>query len=162
MAIAHDPRADGIEIARCTKADFDQILAQVAAFWGSDRTLALHHPMFLYEFGDTAYVIRDGDQVVAYLFGLLSQTEPVGYVHLVGVREGHRRRGLAQRLYEHFATYARAQGCTELKAVTTPGNRASLAFHARLGMLPAGGAVPVVRDYAGPGQDRVVLRKRLV
>jgi len=154
-----------MEIATCTKADFDQILAQVTAFWGSERTLALHHPLFLYELGDTAYVIREGEQVVAYLFGVLSQTEPVGYVHLVGVREGHRRQGLAQRLYDHFAAHVRAHGCTELKAITTPGNRASLAFHASIGLLPAEGelvgGVQVVRDYAGPGQDRVVLRKRL-
>jgi len=56
---------DGREIARCTKADFAQILEHVADFWGSDRTLALHHPMLLYEFGDTTYVIRAGAPMVA-------------------------------------------------------------------------------------------------
>ena len=156
---------DGTEIAHCTRADFTQILEHVADFWGSDRTLALHHPMLLYEFGDTAYVIRAGDQVIAYLFGLLSQTEPVGYVHLVGVHQGHRREGLARRLYEHFATDARARGCRELKAITTANNERSLAFHRAFGMEPVGedrdGEIPIARDYAGPGQHRVVLRMPL-
>lgn len=40
-----------MEIDRCTKDDFDQILEDVADFWGSDRSLHLHHPIFLYELG---------------------------------------------------------------------------------------------------------------
>jgi GNAT superfamily N-acetyltransferase len=157
---------DRREIAHCTTADFAEVLEHVAEFWGSDRTLALHHPMLIYEFGDTAYVIRAGDQVIAYLFGLLSQTEPVGYVHLVGVHQGHRREGLARRLYEHFAAAARARGCRELKAITTASNERSLAFHRAFGMEPVGGdrdgEIPIARDYAGPGQDRVVLRMPLI
>jgi GNAT superfamily N-acetyltransferase len=152
-----------MDIQNCTKADFDFIVGHVAEFWGDDRTLNLHHPMFLYEFGDTAFVLRDGDHVMAYLFGVFSQTEPTAYVHLVGVHETARRRGFAKQLYEHFAAVAIARGCTQLKAITTAGNRASLAFHRSIGMVPVAGgdAVDVVRDYGGPGQDRVVMRKRL-
>lgn len=62
-----------MEIDRCTKEDFDQILTEIALFWGSDRTLALHHPLFLYEWGETAFVIRDGGRVAAYLLPALSR-----------------------------------------------------------------------------------------
>jgi GNAT superfamily N-acetyltransferase len=121
--------------------------------------------MFLYEFGNSAYVIEDGHRVAAYLFGFLSQTEPTGYVHLIGVRTAYRRQGLARRLHDHFATFAQAHGCTELKAVTTPGNNASLQFHRAWGMELAGtpnrDGIPVIENYAGPGQDRVVLRRKL-
>jgi GNAT superfamily N-acetyltransferase len=153
-----------VDIQRCTKADFDFILEHLAEFWGSDRTLSLHHPIFLHEFGDTAYVIRNANSVNAYLFGLFSQTEPTAYVHLVGVHESARRQGLARRLYEHFATVALDHGCTELKAITTFANRQSLAFHHSIGMDPAGDgeSADVTKDYAGPGQDRVVMRKRLL
>ena len=154
-----------MEIRNCTKTDYDEIIAHIEDFWGSNRTLGLHHPMFLYEFGNSAYVIEDRHRVAAYLFGFLSQTEPTGYVHLIGVRTAYRRQGLARRLYDHFATFAQAHGCTELKAVTTPGNNASLEFHRAWGMELAGtpncDGIPVIENYAGPGQDRVVLRRKL-
>jgi len=150
------------EIKNCTVADFHQILKNLAQYWGSERTLRLHHPMFLREFGDTAYVVREDGRVIAYLFGFFSQTEPAAYVHLVGVHTSHRRKGLAARLYNHFSAVARGRGCTELKAITTPDNAGSIAFHKSIGMMPAGEAGSgVTPDYAGPGQDRVVMRKRL-
>jgi hypothetical protein len=75
-----------MEISLCTKTDFDQILRDIVDFWGNDHTLRLHHPMLLYEFGNTAYVVKEGEKVVGYLFGLFSQTAPLAYVKFVGVR----------------------------------------------------------------------------
>ncbi len=145
------------EVALCTKADFDQVRADHAAFWGSASNLPLHHPTLLYEFGNTAYVVREGDLVIAYLFGFLAQSSPTAYVHLVAVRGTHRRQGLGRLLYDHFLAYARARGCTEVKAITRPTNAGSLAFHKRLGMS----ASEVVRGYGGPGEDRVILTMKL-
>src|SRR5437762_10959118 len=107
-----------MDITSCTKADYDQIVTHIQEFWGSDRTLNLHHPMFVYEFGNSAYIIKDGNQVAAYLFGFISQTEPTAYVHLVGVREPYRQRGLARRLYDHVVMIALIQDRTERKAIT--------------------------------------------
>ena len=119
----------------------------------------------MYEFGNSAYVIKDGDLVAAYLFGFLAQTGPTAYVHLVGVRSAYRRRGLARRLYDHFVAFAQGHGCAEIKAVTTPSNQESLAFHRAWGMeltgKPNRDGIPVIENYAGPGQDRVVLRRKL-
>ncbi len=152
-------------ITNCTLDDFNQIFADIADFWGHDRTLYLHHPMYVREFGDTAYVIKEGDTVAAYLFGFLSQTRPAAYVKFVGVRRAYRRRGFARGLYEHFIAYAKTRGCTELRAITTPTNADSIAFHRALGMEllgePNEGGVPVIKDYAGPGRDRVVFRKSI-
>jgi GNAT superfamily N-acetyltransferase len=161
-----DPQTEPfMELKHCAKTDYDQIVAEIVDFWGSDRTLALHHPMFVYEFGNSAYVIKDGDCVAAYLFGFLSQTGPIAYVHLVGVRTAYRRQGLARRLYDHFVSFAQSQGCTELKAITTPGNKESFEFHRGWGMeltgKPNREGIPVMENYAGPGQDRVVFRRKL-
>ncbi len=71
------PEVSEIQIARCSKEDFDQILAELVDFWGSERTAHLHHPIFLYQFGDTAHVIGEEGRVLAYLFGFLAQTGPV-------------------------------------------------------------------------------------
>ena len=154
-----------MEITLCTKADFDQILNEITAFWGDERTLFLHHPMFINEFGNSAFVIKDGNKVVGYLFGFISQTEPVGYVHAIGVRITHQRKGLGRQLYTHFTEFARKNGCKELKALTTSGNKTSISFHKSTGMElkgePNEEGIPIVKDYSGPGQDRVVFCKKI-
>lgn len=154
-----------MSITRCSKRDYDQIVSELPDFWGHDRLRAQHHPMFVNEFADCAHVIRDGENVVAYLFGFVTHPAPLAYIHLVAVRQGHRHLGLARRLYDHFTALALSRGCRELRAITRPDNAGSIRFHKSLGFHPAGepGAddVPVARDYAGPGIDRVVLRKRL-
>ena len=151
------------DIKNCTPDDFHQILTDIADFWGSDRTLNVHHPMFLYEFGNTAYVIKDDKKVIAYLFGFLSQTSKTGYIHLIGVRQNSQNKGLGTLLYDHFTTYAKRQGCDKLKAMTTPTNNLSISFHKKIGMTLLGekgkGNIEVVKDYSGPGQDRVVFEK---
>ena len=104
------------DCVRCSKRDYDQIVSELAAFWGDDRMRALHHPMFLNEFGDCAHVVRED-----------------------------------------------ARGCRQLRAITSPQNTGSIRFHRSLGFVPVGepgaGGVPVVKDYGGPGVDRVVLEK---
>jgi GNAT superfamily N-acetyltransferase len=154
-----------MDITNCSLEDFNQIFTDIEDFWGDDRTLYLHHPMYVREFGNTAYVIKDGDSVAAYLFGFLSQTRPAAYVKFVGVRRAYRTRGLARRLYEHFIAYAKTQGCTEVRAITSPANADSIAFHRALGMdllgEPNEDGVPVIKDYAGPGRDRALFRKSI-
>ncbi|MBW2993246.1 GNAT family N-acetyltransferase [Candidatus Woesearchaeota archaeon] len=161
MAADIERRTD-MNIENCTQEDFLQIREDIADFWGSDRTLYLHHHMFLYEFGDTAFVIRDKGQVIAYLFGFISQKNPsVGYIHLAAVRESHKGQGLGKRLYSHFAKVVQARGCSELKAITSPANTASIAFHKALGFesSPNAEGVSVIKDYSGRGNDRAVFQK---
>ena len=103
--------------------------------------------------------------VIAYLFGFFSQTKPTAYVHLAAVRTVHRGRGLGRHLYAHFAQVAQQAHCTSMKAITTPTNRASIDFHQALGFELEGDSmvdgVPIMRNYSGPGQDRVVLRRAI-
>lgn len=152
-------------ITRCTKSDFDQILTDYSQFWDHDRVAQLHHPTIINEFGNTAFVIKDGEKVAAYLFGFFSQTEPTGYINLISVREGYRKKGLARQLYIHFEKVAREHGCRKLKAITSPVNKGSIAFHRSIGMMPSGhdleDGVPVIRDYSGPGRHRVVFIKEI-
>ncbi len=156
---------DEAEISLCTPEDYFQILDELHEFWDGRDTRSLHHPFLIQEFGNTAFVIRDGSQVLAYLFGFLSQSEPLGYVHTIAVRASARRRRLAQRLFDHFAGYARQRGCTHIKAITTPFNAGSIAFHKSLGMEllgePNADGIPVVADYAGRGVPRVVFWKSI-
>jgi GNAT superfamily N-acetyltransferase len=148
------------EILVCTPQDYDQILADLSEFWDGRDTRHLHHPFLIHELGNTAFVIRDGPRVVAYLFGVISQTQPVGYVHTIAARASARRRHLARQLFEHFIECARRHGCRDIKAITTPSNLGSIAFHKSLGMYllgePNSEGIPVVPDYAGRDAARVV------
>jgi ribosomal protein S18 acetylase RimI-like enzyme len=153
------------EIEVCTRQDYDRILDELDEFWDGRDTRQLHHPFLIYEFGDSAFLIRRGGEIVAYLFGFLSQTEPVGYVHAIAVRASARRQGHAQRLFAHFVQFARQCGCRYIKAITPPSNAESIAFHKSLGMQLLGEAgsdgIPVVPDYAGRGAPRVVFWKAI-
>ncbi len=154
-----------MEIEKCTISDYNQILENIIHFWGSDRTLNVHHPMFIHEFGNTAYVIKENDKIIAYLFGFLSQTSPTAYVHLVGVHKEWQNKGLGSKLYQHFINHAKQNGCNMLKAITTPTNQLSIHFHKKFGMTLLGNKNPdgvkVIQNYSGPGQDRVVFEMEI-
>lgn len=156
-------------VSRLTKQDFDFILANFDRFWpGRDHLRQIMHPVYLYQFGDTAFAIHEEGQLVAYLLGFVSpQDPPEGYIHMVAAREDRKGAGLGTALYRHFENVARVRGASALRAITSSTNSGSLAFHKRMGFqLVDGGAVdngvPVVPDYSGPGLHRVVMFKRLL
>lgn len=154
-----------LQITKCTLSDYDQIVSDIIDYWGSDRTLYAHHTLWIHEFGDTAYVIKEGTKVLAYLFGFYSQTHLTAYVHLAAVRESLQRQGLGRRLYAHFVEEALRCGCTHLKAITPPFNKKSISYHQSLGMdllgSPNEEGIPVVKDYGGIGRDRVVFSMKI-
>jgi ribosomal protein S18 acetylase RimI-like enzyme len=137
-----------------TTDHYAEILAALDRFWPADRPAPMHHPMFVREFAGLSLVIVDGGEVVAYLLGLLATAEPTAYVHVVGVRDDHRRRGLAATLYDAFAARAGRLGATHLKAITRPANTGSVAYHEAVGFTTA-----VDPDYSGPGEARLVFTR---
>jgi GNAT superfamily N-acetyltransferase len=154
-----------------TPADYATILEEHASFWGERDLRPAHHPALVHELADTSVALREDGRLVGYLFGFVVPRQGasdrlgplrsdafsgVGYVHLIGVRDSHRRRGLATRLWGEFENLARARGATLLRAITTPANAMSIGFHRSMGM-----SAESVRDYAGPGHDRVVFTRRL-
>lgn len=145
-------------------SDLDYISENIKDFWGDDRALHLHHPILINEFGNTAFVIRENNKVIAYLFGFLSQTEAVAYIHLIGVSKNRQRKGLGKILYDKMIETAKANNCTKIKAITSQANQTSINFHTKvIGMLMLGSpneyGINVVKDYAGIGKDRCVFIK---
>ena len=115
--------------------------------------------LFFVHFEGTSFVAEDEEgRLAGFLVGFVSQTDPAeAYVHFVGVSPEHRGSGLGRELYERFFAAARDQGRTTVHCVTSPVNESSLAFHEALGFERD----RVVEDYDGPGEDRVLLVKRL-
>jgi GNAT superfamily N-acetyltransferase len=139
-----------------TKADFDEIVEVIDRWWGGPiGTFA--HPIFFYELGEHARVVENEGEMIGFLLGFITQ-EPVrtGYVHLVGIHPDYRRRGVGRMLYAAFVETCRGAGSQRIKAITTPGNDGSKAFHLALGW-----DAREVDDYAGPGRRRIVFTKEL-
>ncbi len=73
---------------------------------------------------------------------------------------------MGRRLYEHFFEVVRQLGCTEVRAITSPVNTVSIAFHTRMGfaILPGDAhidGVAVTTNYDGRGNDRVLFQRDL-
>ncbi|WP_242578637.1 GNAT family N-acetyltransferase [Streptomyces sp. MST-110588] len=84
----------------------------------------------------------------------------------MGVDPELRGRGVARGLYTEFIDRAAAAGRREVRAITSPANTGSIAFHQAMGFVLEEGdrevdGLPVHTDYDGPGQDRVCFRKRI-
>ncbi|BDD83813.1 hypothetical protein TPB0596_35760 [Tsukamurella pulmonis] len=160
---------------RQTRTDDHAALVRcVQRWWGDSRTpeesreLSLLLPrLFLQHFAGTGLVLEDETGVRAFLVGFDSADRPdEAYIHFVGVDPQLRGHGAARRLYEAFFARAAAAGRTTVRAVTSPQNRGSIAFHRAMGFEAEPGdrvvdGAPVHTDYDGPGQDRVAFRRAL-
>jgi ribosomal protein S18 acetylase RimI-like enzyme len=158
-------------------SDFAPVMAVVDEWWGGRDMTRMLPRLFFDHFTDTSFAADraadraadlagalDGalDGVLAgFLVGFVSQSQPGdAYIHFVGVHPGQRAHGLGRRLYGTFFDVVRARGCTRVRAVTSPVNTGSVAFHHRMGFrlepgyTPVDG-LPVATGYDGPGQDRV-------
>ena len=144
-----------METRGITQEDFGQIVSVIDRWWGGP-TSALAHPLFFHELGDDALVVEDEGRIVGFLLGFITAAG-TGYIHLVGIDNDYRRRGVGRRLYESFTARARARGAGRMKAITTPGNQGSIEFHRALGYR-----VELVADYAGPGRARYVFTRELL
>lgn len=114
--------------------------------------------LFFLHFEGTSFVAEDGDDLAGFLCGFLSQTgDDEAYIHFVGVAPERRGSGIGTALYERFFDEVGSQGRTVVRCVTSPANGESVAFHEALGFE----VERVVPDYDGPGEDRVLLVKRL-
>jgi GNAT superfamily N-acetyltransferase len=124
-------------------------------FWDTD-TRELHHPVWFHQFGGFGALAmsRDGEDV-GYVLGVVT-ADRLAYLHLLAVRDDHRRAGLGRRLARWFDELALSTGARVVQAVTSPENAPALAFHTGLGA-----STHLSRDHAGPGADRVVLTRSL-
>ncbi|MDB5769131.1 MAG: yqjY [Collimonas fungivorans] len=147
--------------------DYEFVSSVVDDWWGGRPVRSLVHRIFFDHLNASSFAIGPSDAVQAFLIGFVSQSDPkVAYIHFVGVSPAARAGGLARMLYENFFNVVSAQGCTEVRSITSAVNTGSIAFHRKLGftLLPGSGeigGVPVTLDYAGEGQHRVLFHKAL-
>lgn len=144
-----------IDITPAAVADFHQVLADHARYWGERDLRSLHLLALVQEFGSTCLVARAEDGIRGYVFGFVTP-DGTGYAHLIATRDDTRGSGLGRRLYAAFAEAAELQGARRLKAITSVANTGSIAFHRSVGF-----DVNITEDYNGPGRPMAVFRRDL-
>jgi ribosomal protein S18 acetylase RimI-like enzyme len=149
----------GVSIRHAQPQDYGRVIQHVNAWWDGREMAPMLPRLFFVHFEGTSFVADDEDgRLAGFLVGFLSQAdESDAYVHFVGVAPDRRGSGLGRELYERFFAAAREAGRTTVRCVTSPANELSVAFHEALGFE----VDRIVPDYDGPGEDRVLLVKRL-
>ena len=148
-----------VSIRHAQPSDYGRVVQHVNAWWGGREMAPMLPQLFFVHFEGTSFVAEDEEgRLAAFLVGFLSQTDETdAYVHFVGVAPDRRGSGLGRELYERFFAAAGENGRTTVRCVTSPANADSVAFHEALGFV----VDRIAQDYDGPGEDRVLLVKRL-
>ena len=159
-----------VRFRRPTEADHGPIVRVVDEWWGGRRMSGLFLRLWFQHFAGTSWVAEDEEgRLLGFLFGFISQDHPdVGYVHMIATNPNRRRHGLGAALYRQFFADVAARGVREVRAITWPGNRVSVAFHRSMGFQVDDGpgtqrlyGTPAFPDYDGDGEDRVVFVREL-
>ena len=133
-------------------ADYARVIPVVDEWWGGRPMAAMLPKLFFVHFRDTSFVADDDGALAGFLCGFRSQTfDDEAYIHFVGVDPAYRGGGLGRALYERF--FAAVAPRSVVRAVTSPANERSLAFHRALGFE----VERIDEDYDGQGQVRALL-----
>jgi ribosomal protein S18 acetylase RimI-like enzyme len=145
-----------MEIRNAEPDDYARVIAVVDDWWGGRTMAAMLPKLFFVHFRDTSFVAEDDGELAGFLCGFRSQTyDDEAYVHFVGVDPRRRGAGLGRLLYERFFEAVRPR--TTVRAVTSPVNEQSVAFHRSLGFETD----RIDASYDGAGEPRVALVKHL-
>jgi ribosomal protein S18 acetylase RimI-like enzyme len=137
-------------------ADYGRVIEVIDQWWGGRPMAAMLPKLFFVHFRDTSFVADDDEGLAGFLCGFRSQTyDNEAYIHFVGVDPARRGSGLGRALYERF--FAAVAPRTIVRAVTSPMNERSVAFHQAIGFE----IDRVEGDYDGRGEARVLLVKNL-
>ena len=135
--------------------DYPRVHAVIDDWWGGRPMAAMLPKLFFVHFRDTSFVAEDDGSLAGFLCGFRSQTfHDEAYIHFVGVDPARRAAGLGRALYERF--FASVPERSVVRAVTSPLNERSVAFHQALGFE----VERIDDDYDGRGEARVLLRWR--
>jgi ribosomal protein S18 acetylase RimI-like enzyme len=145
-----------MEIRNAEPDDYARVIAVVDDWWGGRKMAAMLPKLFFIHFRDTSFIAEEDGELAGFLCGFRSQTYgDEAYVHFMGVDPARRGAGLGRMLYERFFEAVRPR--TTVRAVTSPVNEQSVAFHRSLGFE----VDRVDADYDGAGESRVLLVKSL-
>lgn len=124
----------GVVVRMASPSDFTAIVAVVDQWWGRPVRHVLPR-LFLDHFYRTSLIAeRSSGGLGGFLIGFCSPSVlEEAYIHFLAVAPDLRGQGLARSLYQRFFALARQEGRGRVRAVTSPVNTGSIAFHQRMG-----------------------------
>lgn len=161
-----EPGPPEITFRRPTEADYPTMVRVIDDWWGGRTMDHLLPRLWLQHFTGTSWLAETPEGGLAgFLVGFHSPDRPnVAYCGLIATNPSLRSRGIGRALYDRFFADALAAGRHEVRAITWPGNRASIAFHRALGFEVEAGpgsqnlyGTPAQADYDFEREDRAIL-----
>lgn len=156
-----------MEIRNVKGSDYYMISPLINEWWGGRQMSNMLPKLFFDHFKNTSFIAEIDGSIVGFIIGFMSQSElDAAYIHFVGVHPAFREQKIGKRLYHEFFNVVKQRNRNVVHAVTSPVNKASIAYHTKLGFDIEKGdremdGVSVFSDYDGPSQDRVLFMKRL-
>ncbi|QOR68137.1 GNAT family N-acetyltransferase [Cytobacillus suaedae] len=156
-----------MEIRFVKSSDYYSISPLINDWWGGRQMADMLPKLFFDHFSKTSFIAEIDGKIVGFIVGFLSQTYTnESYIHFVGVHPEYRKHQIGRKLYHEFFQVVKANNRSVVRAVTSPVNQASIAYHQKMGFDIEESnhkieGLSVFLDYDGPAQNRVPFVKKL-
>jgi predicted GNAT superfamily acetyltransferase len=156
-----------VQIRNVNSSDYNVISPLINEWWGGRQMSDMLPKLFFVHFTDTSFIAEKDGEIVGFLIGFLSQSDSeLAYIHFVGVNPNYRKNQIGKRLYNEFFDVVKKNNRNIVRAVTSPVNVVSIAYHTKMGFNIETGdkevdGVSVFSDYDGEKQDRVLFVKKM-
>ncbi|MCG8326498.1 MAG: GNAT family N-acetyltransferase [Chitinophagales bacterium] len=154
-----------MRIQQIKEGDYDAIIPLLNQWWNGRLMTDMLPRLFFKHFQNTSFIIKDDTEIIGFIIGFISQSEPnCAYVHFIGVHPAYRNQKIGKSLYQHFFSVVKNYNIKEIECVTSPKNKASTCFHKKLGFSAVDNIyknndqIPYFENYDGIGEDRVVFK----
>lgn len=148
-----------------TSSDYNLVIDQLNDWWGGRQMTDMLPRLFFKHFQESSFIIKDKEQVLGFLIGFISQSNPqIAYVHFIGVNPNFRNKHIGRTLYSTFFETVKNKGARQVECVTSPSNISSVNFHKQIGFNMIEGdsgneqGLSYFKDYDGPNEHRVLLQ----
>lgn len=156
-----------VQIRNVKSSDYNVISPLINEWWGGRQMSDMLPKLFFVHFNNTSFIAEKDGEIVGFLIGFLSQSNSdVAYIHFVGVNPEYRKNQIGKQLYNEFFNVVIKNKRNIIRAVTSPVNKVSIAYHTKMGFNIETGdkevdGVSVFSDYDGVNQDRVLFVKKV-
>ncbi|MFC0559197.1 GNAT family N-acetyltransferase [Halalkalibacter alkalisediminis] len=156
-----------MQIRNVKSSDYNIISPLINDWWGGRQMSEMLPKLFFVHFNHTSFIAEKDGEVVGFLIGFLSQSDSdVAYIHFVGVNPEYRKNQIGKQLYNEFFNVVKRNNRNIVRAVTSPVNKVSIAYHTKMGFTIETGdkevdGVSVFSNYDGVNQDRVLFVKKV-
>ncbi|MDF2013902.1 GNAT family N-acetyltransferase [Priestia megaterium] len=115
-------------------SDYYVISPLINDWWNGRQMSDLLPKLFFDHFKNTSFIVEEEGEIIGFLIGFLSQSySNEAYIHFVGIHPEYRGKGIGRKLYNQFFDVIKQSGRNIVRCVTSPLNKASIAYHTKMG-----------------------------